>query len=128
LDFPLLYIFELELYYKQLAYRLNQQPSRRASKSLHPRLNLHILWELTAGLLISLIYLSNETSIDNPKFIRKYKKKITCKRKRTKKKGSNNRKKTKAKLAKKWSDHNNVKVDWQWKFAKELILQYDFIA
>ncbi len=80
--------------------------------------------------LTDFIYLSDNTHVENPKFIKKHEKRIRKAQKNLsrKKKGSKNRKKARLLLAKRWQDYKNVKTDWQWNLAKILVSRYDLIA
>lgn len=56
--------------------------------------------------LTDFIYLSDNTRVDNPGFVKLHK----------------------LLLAKRWQDYDNVKDDWLWKLANVMVSRYDFIA
>jgi putative transposase len=97
--------------------------------------------------LTNYLYLSDGTHVDNPCFLNKHEKQIRkvqrrlSRKKRIKKNitlrtgeaktvsaWSNNGLRAKVLLAKRWQKYTDVKNDWQWKRANQLVTTYDFIA
>jgi len=97
--------------------------------------------------LIKYVYLSDGSSVDNPRFIAKHQKriikaqrKLSRKKRKVKKtvlvneafkvveRPSDNWLKARQVLAKRWRDYVNAKEDWQWKLAGTLVEKYDFIG
>ena len=97
--------------------------------------------------LTNYLYLSDGTHIDNPRFLNKHEKQIRkaqrrLSRKRRIKKNiilrtgeartvnawSCNGLRAKVLLAKRWQKYTDVKNDWQWKHANQLVNTYDFVA
>jgi len=92
-------------------------------------------------------YLSDGSTIENPRFTEKHGKRIKKAQRRLSRKvkvektvgvepgqshtlklWSNNWVRAKRILAKNWQDYDNEKTDWQWKQANGIVRKYDFIA
>ena len=74
--------------------------------------------------------LSNGETIDNPRFLIKFEKRLKLLQRRLsrKKKGSVNRRKARFRLARQHLKVNNIRTDWLHKLSKSLTLKYDTIA
>jgi len=97
--------------------------------------------------LANYLYLSDGTHVDNPRFLNEHETRIRKAQRRLSRKShvkkrvtlrtgedkivtawSNNGLGAKVLLAKRWQKYIDVKNDWQWKQANQLVNTYDFIA
>jgi putative transposase len=96
--------------------------------------------------LISYLYLSDGSSVENPRFVKRFEKKIKKAQNALSKKGfvektivaggqqkvartpTNNRMRARRRFAAAWQNYSDVKDDWQWKRAHGLVDAHDFVA